>query len=135
MIERTDGAACPARVGQRRFFRTEGKGIFVITVLMLAPIVAAILILIFDLRRGINKRAFYISAIITMAIAMFAMKRVGTWYAFLFSVTVPLALLYTGCCFYMSLRAGKGGEEDDTEEERRAPEKAPRLGEGRQKRR
>ncbi|MEE0796936.1 MAG: hypothetical protein UIJ88_03795 [Anaerovoracaceae bacterium] len=93
-----------------------GKGKnMLITILYFAPIVISIAALIICLIRGVNKRALILSAMITMVAEMFAMKYIAsTWYIFLFSMTVPMAVSYTLFSLYMSIKENKNdGKEDE----------------------
>ena len=79
-----------------------------ITILYCAPIVLSVVTLIFCLIKGFNKVAFFTSAAVSMVIEMFVVKYVSnSWYMFLFSLFVPMAVLYTGFSLYMSLKEGK----------------------------
>ena len=79
-----------------------------ITILYCAPIVLSVVALIFCLIKGFNKVAFFTSAAVPMVIEMFVVKYVSnSWYMFLFSLFVPMAVLYTGFSLYMSLKEGK----------------------------
>lgn len=85
-----------------------------ITVIYFAPIVISIIALIIDLRRGFNKRALVLSAMMTMMIEMLTMRYISnTWYAFIFSIFVPMAVIYTAFSLYISIRTGKEKKEDE----------------------
>ena len=59
---------------------------------MFLPIVASLIILIYALKKGFDRTAFYISAAVAMVIAMFMMKHNATWYGLMLALTVPLAV-------------------------------------------
>ena len=69
---------------------------------MLLPIVASLIILIYALKKGFDRTAFYISAATAMVIAMFMMKHNATWYGLLLALTVPLAVSYLVICLFLS---------------------------------
>ena len=71
---------------------------------MLLPIVASLLILLYALKKGFDKTAFFLSAAIAMVIAMFMMEQNATWYGILLALTVPLAVSYLIICLFLSLR-------------------------------
>ena len=79
-----------------------------ITILYCAPIVLSVVALIFCLIKGFNKVAFFTSSAVSMVIELFVVKYVSnSWYMFLFSLFVPMAVLYTGFSLYMWLKEGK----------------------------
>lgn len=79
-----------------------------ITIIYLAPIIVSIVALIVDFKKGINKKALIVSAMFAMVAEMFAMKYIaGTWYILVFSLIVPLAVVYTLICLYLSLKERK----------------------------
>ena len=59
---------------------------------MFLPIVASVVILLYTLKKGFDKTAFFLSAAIAMVIAMFMMKHNATWYGLMLALTVPLAV-------------------------------------------
>ena len=69
---------------------------------MFLPIVASLIILIYALKKGFDRTAFYISAAVAMVIAMFMMKHNATWYGLLLALTVPLAVSYLIICLFLS---------------------------------
>ncbi len=71
---------------------------------MLLPIAASIIILLYALKKGFDKTAFFLSAAIAMVIAMFMMKHNATWYGILLALTVPLAVSYLIICLFLSLQ-------------------------------
>ena len=82
-----------------------------ITILYCAPIVISVIALIICLIRGFNKVAFFTSAAVAMLVEMFVMKYVSnSWYMFLFSLFVPMAVLYTCFSLYVSLKDDKTGK-------------------------
>ena len=69
---------------------------------MFLPIVASLIILIYALKKGFDRTAFYISAAVAMVIAMFMMKHDATWYGLMLALTVPLAVSYLSICLFLS---------------------------------
>ena len=69
---------------------------------MFLPIVASLIILIYALKKGFDRTAFYISAAVAMVIAMFMMKHNATGYGLMLALTVPLAVSYLGICLFLS---------------------------------
>ena len=59
---------------------------------MFLPIVASLIILIYALKKGFDRTAFYISAAVAMVIAMFMMKHSAPWDGLMVALTVPLAV-------------------------------------------
>lgn len=76
--------------------------------IMLAPIIVSVGVLIYALRKGFNKTALIVSAAVAMVSEMFIMKYNDSWYAFLFALTVPLAVSYVVICMYLSVREDRG---------------------------
>lgn len=72
-------------------------------IISLSPIIISVIVLIYALRRSFNKRALVVSAAITMVVEMLMMKNNDTWYVFLFSLTVPLAVSYVAICLVLSI--------------------------------
>ena len=74
-------------------------------IISLSPIIISVIVLIYALRRSFNKRALIVSAAITMVVEMMMMmmKNNDTWYVFLFSLTVPLAVSYVAICLVLSV--------------------------------
>ena len=72
-------------------------------IISLSPIIISVIVLIYALRRSFNKRALIVSAAITMVVEMMMMKNNDTWYVFLFSLTVPLAVSYVAICLVLSI--------------------------------
>ena len=82
--------------------------------ILLAPIIVSVCVLIYALRKGFNTTALIVSASVAMVSEMFIMKYNDSWYAFLFALTVPLAVTYVVICMYLSVkedRSRKDGEE------------------------
>ena len=73
-------------------------------IISLSPIIISVIVLIFALRKSFNKKALAVSAAITMVVEMLMMKSNDTWYVFLFSLTVPLAVSYVAICLVLSIR-------------------------------
>ena len=71
---------------------------------MFLPIVASVVILLYTLKKGFDKKAFFLSAAIAMVIAMFMMKHNATWYGLMLALTVPLAVSYLVICLFLSLQ-------------------------------
>lgn len=69
---------------------------------MFLPIVASLIILIYALKKGFDRTAFYISAAVAMVIAMFMMKHNATWHGLMLALTVPLAVSYLSICLFLS---------------------------------
>ena len=72
--------------------------------ILLAPVIVSVGVLIYALRKGFNKTALIISAAVAMVSEMFIMKYNDSWYAFLFALTVPLAVTYVVICMYLSVK-------------------------------
>lgn len=70
---------------------------------MAAPIIVSVAVLLYALKNGFNKVALYISAAVSMVIAMFIMRNSCTWYALVTALTVPLALCYVLICLGITL--------------------------------
>ena len=69
---------------------------------MFLPIVASVVILLYALKKGFDKTAFFISAAIAMVVAMFMMKHNATWYGLMLALTVPLAVSYLIIWLFLS---------------------------------
>ncbi|TDP48637.1 hypothetical protein [Aminicella lysinilytica] len=77
-----------------------------IYILMIIPPLAAIAALVAAVKKGFNKEAMIVAAVITMAINMFAIHKV-TMYGLLCTVTIPLALAYVLICLALSIKENK----------------------------
>ncbi|MCI8609419.1 MAG: hypothetical protein HFE73_07225 [Firmicutes bacterium] len=76
--------------------------------IMLSPIIVSVIVLIYALVKGFNKTALVIAASVAMVAEMFIMKYYSnSWYAFLFALTVPLAVTYVLLCLFLSIREHK----------------------------
>jgi hypothetical protein len=81
--------------------------------IMISPIVVSVAVLIYALRKGFNKTALVISAAVAMVSEMLVVRYISdSWYAFLFSLTVPLAVTYVLICLYLSIKANKESGDD-----------------------
>ena len=69
---------------------------------MFLPIVASVVIVLYALKKGFDKTAYFISAAIAMVVAMFMMKHNATWYGLMLALTVPLAVSYLIICLFLS---------------------------------
>lgn len=77
------------------------------TLIMLSPILVSVGVLIYALIKGFNKTAFIVSAAFTMVVEMLVMKYYNSWYAMIFSLTVPLAACYVCICLFISISQHK----------------------------
>ena len=71
---------------------------------MFLPIVASLIILIYALKKGFDRTAFYISAAVVSVIAMFMMKHNATCYGLMLALSVPLSVSYLSICLFLSLQ-------------------------------
>ena len=70
--------------------------------LLFLPPFLAIAVLVAALKNGFHKGAFFVSAGVTMVIAMFLMDKVSL-YGLLCIITIPLATIYVVICLVLSL--------------------------------